>query len=389
MNGFPFRAKAQSIFFVFYFSFAFSFMASLDVESLKGHVFIIGATGSGKSTLLVFLMRFIHENIKDASVIFIDPHGDASIQIASLIENPTLYDPIYSPFALNLMDLGSYKDESERTYLVQRRVSELVNMLNELFGVEQSRAPRLLWIFRGLLYYLYSITDTPTFLDLYTLLSDLLRDPSEIRVLMKSSGLDDEIIKNTIEAISSLPAETFTAVLNRISGFVMPAGSLTSKTFNTRKTSVDWNKMLEPKQVTIFRIPRYALPDDFRKILTSTIVMDLFFAIEKRKNDGKPITPVYLDILDVIFSEARKFGLFLVVAHQHLLQVSEALLHSILSNSRLIIAFRLGPEDAEKLAKGMGNLNLKETLTNLPNYTALVKYIDKALYNENKGCSSR
>jgi len=363
-------------------------MASLDSGSLKGHVFVVGATGSGKSTLLVYLMKFIHDKMKDASVIFIDPHGDASVQIASLVENPTLYDPIYSPFALNPMDLGTYKGESERTYLVQRRVSELVNMLNELFGVEQSRAPRLLWIFRGLLYYLYSITDTPSFLDLYTLLSDLLRDPNEIRVLMKSSGLDDEIIKNTIEAISSLPAEAFTAVLNRISGFVMPAGSLTSKTFNTRKTSVEWEKMLEPEQVTVFRIPRYSLPDDFRKILTSTIVMDLFFAIEKRKNDGRPITPVYLiidefqnvadlDILDTIFSEARKFGLYLVVAHQHLLQVSETLLHSILSNSRLIIAFRLGPEDAEKLAKAMGNLNLKETLTNLPNYTALVKYIDK------------
>ncbi|MFP3131304.1 MAG: DUF87 domain-containing protein, partial [Nitrososphaeria archaeon] len=209
--------------FGLYFSFAFSFMALLDVESLKGHIFVVGATGSGKSTLLVFLMRFIHENIKDASVIFIDPHGDASVQLASLVENPTLYDPIYSPFALNPMDLGSYKDESERTYLVQRRVSELVNMLNEIFKVEQSKAPRLLWIFRGLLYYLYSITDTPTFLDLYTLLSDLLKDPNEIRTLMKSSGLDDEIIKNTIEAISSLPPEAFTAVLNRISGFVMPA----------------------------------------------------------------------------------------------------------------------------------------------------------------------
>jgi hypothetical protein len=78
--------------------------------------------------------------------------------------------------------------------------------------------------------------------------------------------------------------------------------------------------------------------------------MDLFFAIEKRKNDMKSITPVYLvidefqnvadlDILDVIFSEARKFGLYLIVAHQHLLQVNETLLHSILSNSRLIIAF--------------------------------------------------
>jgi len=145
-------------------------MASLDSGSLKGHVFVVGATGSGKSTLLVYLMKFIHDKMKDASVIFIDPHGDASVQIASLVENPTLYDPIYAPFALNPMDLGKYEGESERTYLVQRRVSELVNMLNEIFGVEQTKAPRLLWIFRGLLYYLYSITDTPTFLDLYTLL---------------------------------------------------------------------------------------------------------------------------------------------------------------------------------------------------------------------------
>ncbi|MGC8558509.1 MAG: helicase HerA domain-containing protein, partial [Nitrososphaeria archaeon] len=232
---------------------------SLDEDSLSGHAFIIGATGSGKTTLLVYLIKYIRENISDASVIFIDPHGDASVQVASLVPNPVLYDPILAPFALNPMDLGEYS--GERVLMVQRRVAELVNVLNELFGVEQSRAPRLLWIFRGLLYYLYSVSDTPTFLDLYALLTELLADPSEIRTLMKASGLDDELVKKTIEAISGLDPQAFTAVLNRISGFVIPAGSLTSKTFNTRKTTVDWNGMLSPQGITIFRIPRHALPD--------------------------------------------------------------------------------------------------------------------------------
>ena len=363
-------------------------MAHLTEDDLMGHVMIVGASGAGKTNLLLYMMQHIAKS-KKAGIIFIDPHGDASLQLKATVPETTVFDPVYAPFALNPMDLGEYSSKEERKVMVQRRVGELVNMMKDMFGVEQSRSPRLLWIFRGLLYFLYSISDTPTFLDLYFLLSELLSSPSRVKGMMKSG---DEVLSKTADAMAELEPTAFTAVMNRISNFVMPAGSFTSRTFCTRKSTVDFLKMVSEPGVYAFRLARNILPEDFRSVLTSTVILNVFYAVEKRKkifdSTGKELFPVHLivdefqtvaslETLEVILSEARKFGLFLVTANQHLTQIPEALLKSLEGNSRLIFSFRVGPDDAKELAKVMGNPDLEQILTTLPNYTAIVKRVDK------------
>lgn len=365
-------------------------MAVLTEDDFKGHIMIVGSSGAGKSNLLLFIMQYLAS--KGHTIIAVDPHGDLALELKGTVPQTKVFDPALAPFALNPMDIGEYSDREERKLLVQRRVGELVDMMKDVFGVDQSKAPRLLWIFRGLLYYLYSLSDTPTFLDLYFLLSELLSDPSKVKRLVRGS---DEVITKSAEAMAELEPTAFTAVMNRISNFVMPAGSYTSRTFCTRKTTVDFLSLTEPGAVSAFRLSRAILPDDFRRVLTATIVLNVFFAVEKRKTmydaQNKPITPVYLVIdefqniadletLDIILSEARKFGLFLITANQHLTQIPDTLLKSMEGNARLLISFRVGPDDAHEIARTMGNLKLESTLTTLPNYTALVKKMDRIYY---------
>ncbi|MGC9209532.1 MAG: type IV secretory system conjugative DNA transfer family protein [Nitrososphaeria archaeon] len=351
---------------------------------------IVGASGAGKTNLLLYIMQELAG--REASIIFVDPHGDASLQLRATVPWTKVYDPVYAPFALNPMDLGSYSGQEERRTMVQRRVGELVNMMKDLFGVEQSRTPRLLWIFRGLLYYLYSLSDAPTFLDLYFLLSELMGSPSRIRGLMKGG---DEVVRRTAEAIAELEPAAFTAIMNRISSFVMPAGSYASRTFCTRRSTVDFSAMVSSPGVHAFRLARSLLPEDFRVVLTSTVILNVFFAVERRKRafeqEGRQLFPVFLVIdefqtvssletLDVILSEARKFGLFLITANQSLSQLPADLLRSLENNSRLIFAFRVGPDDAAELARAMGRPGLESLLVSLPNYTAIVKAVDGVYY---------
>lgn len=352
---------------------------------------VVGASGAGKTNLLLYLMQHLaHKG--DSGIIFVDPHGDASLQLKATVPGTEVFDPVYAPFALNPMDIGDYSDKEERKALVQRRVGELVNMMKDLFGVEQSRAPRLLWIFRGLLYYLYSITDTPTFLDLYFLLSDLLENPARVKRMMKG---EDEVIRKTAEAMAELEPAAFASVMNRIANFVMPAGSYASRTFCTRKSTVDFLSLVSEPKVYAFRLARNLLPEDFRNVLTSTIILNVFFAVEKRKKvfelENRGIFPVYLvvdefqtvanlETLEVILSEARKFGLFLITANQNLNQLPEKLLKSLEGNSRLIFSFRVGPDDSREMAKAMGNHELENVLTTLPDYTAIVKRVDRIYY---------
>ncbi|MGC9077073.1 MAG: type IV secretory system conjugative DNA transfer family protein, partial [Conexivisphaera sp.] len=315
-----------------------------------------------------------------------------------------MFDPYYSPFGLNPLELGPYSSGDERKLLVQMRVGELLTIMADFFSVTVDKAPRLLWILRGALLYLYSLTDTPTFLDLYYLLTDIMgMEEGQAADLLGSAGLDDETVMRTLEAMSRLEAAAFTAVLNRISNFVMPSGSLTARTFCSRRSTVPFDELIRPGSIAAFRMSRFQLPEDFRRLATNTIIMGVYFAVQRRMKEleasgagissyGGGPPPVYLvvdefqnvadlDLLQTILSEARKFGLYLVVAHQNVAQVREDLFQSFLGNAGLIASFRVGPDDAPKIwsalgmrsAPGSGSKSDPSALTRLPNYTAIVR----------------
>src|SRR3989344_1482892 len=71
-----------------------------------------------------------------------------------------------------------------------------------------------------------------------------------------------------------------------------------------------------------------------------------------------------------IFSEARKYGLCLIVAHQYMSQLLPAVQATVLGNSGTLVVFRIGGDDAKKLesemtpvfkAKDMINLGMQES----------------------------
>jgi hypothetical protein len=80
-----------------------------------------------------------------------------------------------------------------------------------------------------------------------------------------------------------------------------------------------------------------------------------------------------------MFSEARKFGLRLHVANQHLGQLQslrgrQPVLHSILGNVGNMILFRLGVPDAEQLEKFYDPITRKQ-MQELPNFHALTRLL--------------
>ena len=81
--------------------------------------------------------------------------------------------------------------------------------------------------------------------------------------MLRAKGLQDEIISSTIDAISKLPKDAFSPVINRISNFVLPPQSITSRTFCSRTSKLDFDEMTVPGRLTIFRITK-TLPYDFR-----------------------------------------------------------------------------------------------------------------------------
>jgi hypothetical protein len=378
---------------------------SLSIADIATHLYVLGATRSGKTNLLLRLISLLSDKERQSafpcSIILIDPHGDAALSLAEIIQdwqNLLLFDPEYTSFSFNPLELYPKPiSNSERALLIQNQVSELVTILVDVLNTDPSQTPRMQWIYRGALYYLYSFCDEPTFLDLYYLMSDMVRLPKEdMAAMFRRADVAEEVTNRTIEAISTLERNAFTGVLNRIFNFVMPSESITTRTFCSRRSTLPFSKMLEPRFITIFRLSRANLPNDFREVITNTLVLKIYFLVQQRAREMEEKgygpssrTPVFLFIdefqvvqrltaIERMLSEGAKFGLSLVIAHQNMSQIRQELQESILSNARTVCCFRTGPSDASKLSKLFGerirgHADTRDILVKLPKYTMVVR----------------
>ena len=343
-------------------------------EDVIWHTLMVGKTGSGKSNGIEYWMLRLFDR-RDVAIVFVDPAGDAALDLVRRIDRKdwprvALLDPREVTFGLNPLTLPPSSTPEERTEVMERQVDELSVLLSDVFNTDSANAPRLMWILKGALYFLYGGRDSPTFYELYDLLTFFMNHSKEENASMLRGGrVNEGIIQSTIEAISQLPKEAFSAVINRISNFVLPPKSVTSRTFCSTESKIDFARMTEPGRLTIFRPAGRNLSDAFRQVFSATVIMKLYFTSLRRANklekEGKgeeartPIVLVIdefqnvnaLKIVDTILSQARKFGLFLWMAFTYLTLVRKDLLSSILGNVGPMFVYLVSSDDASVFAE--------------------------------------
>lgn len=80
------------------------------------------------------------------------------------------------------------------------------------------------------------------------------------------------------------------------------------------------------------------------------------------------------DSFATILSEARKYHLALVLAHQFVGQLPPLLRQAVIGNAGSMVVFRIGAEDAPLIADELGIEN-QTTLTDTPNFSAWIKLV--------------
>jgi hypothetical protein len=191
----------------------------------------------------------------------------------------------------------------------------------------------------------------------------------------------DEYLK---QALLKFTVENFREDLRKMLGLSLAHDKLLLKL--TSRTTVDFEKLMSPGSITIFSVPKADLGENLARLIASTIVMKLWFEVLARARLNKPRTPVFLvidefqfvadlPIIDTILSEARMYGLHLVIAHQHTKQIPEQLLQSVMSNCAVKVAFQVGGGDIKKLSVMDASFadSLEKALTGLTIGKAVVK----------------
>ena len=144
--------------------------------------------------------------------------------------------------------------------------------------------------------------------------------------------------------------------------------------------SLDLRDVMDRRQVLIVNLSKGRLGEDNSMLLGALLVNSIQQAAMTRADvpeiERRDFS-LYVDefqnfttgVFASVLSEARKYRLSLIVAHQYLTQLDEPTANAVFGNVGSIITFQVGSDDAERLAEQLGKYSgqiTPETLTGLP-----------------------
>lgn len=319
------------------------------------HVYVIGKTGMGKSTLLE---NMAVQDIQNGNgLAFIDPHGQTAETLLQYIPEERKDDVLYFapfdtdyPVAFNVMeDVGP-----DKRHLV---VSGLMSVFKKIWV--DAWSARMEYILQNTLLALLEYPDS-TLLGVNRMLSDKVYRKKVIDNIsdpaVKSFWVDEFLKYN-----ERYMQEAGDAIKNKIGQFT--ANPLIRNIIGQPKSSFDIRKIMDDRKILIMNLSKGLVGESNANLLGSMLTTRIYLAAMSRADlsmDAMKAAPNFYFYVDEfqsfanatfadILSEARKYKLNLTIAHQYIEQMEEEVRNAVFGNVGTIIAFRVGPFDAEVL----------------------------------------
>ncbi len=336
------------------------------------HINIVGKTGTGKSTLLHHL---IHQDIERGNgVAVIDPHGTLVRDIlqfsipASREDDVVVLDLANDAFPPPLNPLGGAAGRAE--------IGRIVGVLTKIYG-DWERAPRMA---NALTSALVTLRAEPqaTVRDVVKLFLNV-----EYRKQVLERVTDDaalEFWEEEYENFSdSQQMQIRDPVVYRMRSFYENPDLYP---VICHPDALDFGELIHKRRIILVALgmDERRIPEREQNLIGALVISQLQMAAMNPSAHQTSFS-VYIDevqnfvttSLKDLFSEARKYGVSLVVANQYLSQLAGPTLDAMLGNVGATIAFRCGLEDARALAPYTKPGFTAEDLVDLDMYQAAVK----------------
>lgn len=319
------------------------------------HMYVIGKTGMGKSTLLENMA--IQDIRNGEGLAFIDPHGGTVDRLLDYIPEDRIKDVVYfapfdldHPIAFNVMEDVGY----DRRHLV---VSGLMATFKKIW--EDAWSARMEYILTNTLLALLEYPDA-TLLGVNRMYTD--KDyRKKVVDNVKDPVVKDFWTKEFANYGDRYTQEATPAIQNKVGQFT--GNPLIRNIIGQPKSSFDIREMMDQKKILIINLSKGLVGETNMRLLGSMLTTRIFLAAMSRANlpanelSKLPHFYFYVDEFQnfanetfaEILSEARKYKLNLVIAHQYIEQMEEEVRDAVFGNVGTTVVFRVGPFDAEVL----------------------------------------
>ena len=360
-------------------------------DDRRRHFYIIGKSGTGKSTLLKTTLK--QDAQAGRGMCLIDPHGDLVEGILPHIpreraDDIIIFDPgdLGRPMGLNILEAET---QDEKEFMSQEALSIFIKM----FG-EEIMGPRLQHYFRnGCLTLMDDDEEGAVLIDLPRLFTD------DSWQRYKMNKVKNPIVKAFWEKeMASTGAREKQEMIPYFSAKFGPfvTNAQIRNIIGQTKSGFNFRKVMDEGRILLCNLSKGKLGDLNAQLLGMVMVaklqMSAMSRVDTPEEDRRDFY-MYVDEFQnfvtesftSILSEARKYRLNLIIAHQYISQITKmsgggkgkqedtSIRDAVFGNVGSMLTFKIGAQDAEYMAKEFAPVFSEQDLINIANYQAYLK----------------
>ncbi|MBI4134299.1 MAG: type IV secretion system DNA-binding domain-containing protein [Candidatus Terrybacteria bacterium] len=353
--------------------------ARISPDDRRRHLYVVGQTGTGKTTLLRELIR--QDIVAGRGVAVIDPHGDLAESVLTLVPEERAEDVIYfdpadmeRPMGLNMLE---WRTEEQKDFAVQ----EMVRIFEKLFPPEII-GPMFEHNMRNAMLTLMADPDDPgTIVEIPRIFTDetfARRYIARVTDPLVRAFWEQEMAKTT----EFHKSEMLGYLISKVGRFVENA--MMRNIIGQAHSSFDLRRVMDEGRIFVANLSKGRVGEVNASLLGLILVGKMQMAALARADvleaDRRDFH-LYIDefqnftteSIATILSEARKYRLNLTIAHQFIAQLADPIREAVFGNVGSLVSFRVGPKDAEFLAKQFAPVFTEQDLVNIENFHAYVK----------------
>ncbi len=348
----------------------------IKTDDRRRHMYIIGKTGMGKTAMMEnMIIQDIH---KGSGVALVDPHGDTAERLLNCIPSYRINDVVYFnpadldfPIAFNVLEKVDY---SQR-HLV---ASGLMGVFTKIWANVWSA--RMEYILNNTILALLEVPGN-TLLGI----TRMLIDEDFRNKIVKQ--VKDPIVKSFWEKEFASYKERYRTeavapIQNKVGQFL--SSSIIRNIVGQTKSTINLRKIMDEGKILILNLSKGRIGEDASALLGAMMITKLQIAAMSRVDipeDERKDFYLYVDEFQNfstesfadILSEARKYRLNLILAHQYMAQLDESVKNAVLGNVGTMVAFALGPSDAKELSVEYEPYVHISDLVNVPKFHIYIK----------------
>ncbi|MBI2415773.1 MAG: type IV secretion system DNA-binding domain-containing protein [Candidatus Kerfeldbacteria bacterium] len=344
----------------------------IKVDDRRRHMYLVGKTGMGKSTVIE--NTIINDIRAGHGVALVDPHGDLAEKVLRYIPTSRVNDVIYFnpadinyPVAFNILESVG----PEYKHLV---AYGLVGVFKKIWA--DSWGPRMEYILTNTI---LALLDYPgsSLLGVMRMLVDKAYRKKVV------SKVTDPVVKTfwTDEFANyseKFRSEAIAPIQNKVGQFL--ASSIIRNIVGQSKSTIEMREIMDNQKILIMNLSKGRVGEESSALLGAMMITKLQIAAMSRvdipEEDRKDFY-LYVDEFQNfatdsfagILSEARKYRLCLIMAHQYLEQLGDVVKAAVFGNVGTIVVFRVGATDATEMEPEFAPQFTAQDLVNLKKYT--------------------